>query len=149
MLTEALLTKIERDLHVGPQFVSIFQPFFVQENPMFLLAVIRYRRNPTWDSALSIYHMHISEKSKFMANISSPSRNEIETYVKTRGDSQKAFASKGVNLHFGAAKPNLFDGAFRDVMTSFSGQVASNPTQKAVYEAFLEKYELKPRTPVS
>jgi len=141
MLTEAMLVRIERDLHVGPQFVSIFAPLFLQENPMFLLAVVRYRHNPTWDSCLSLYQLYISDKSQWQTNIAGASRQEIETYIKSRSDSQKAFSGAGVNLHFGAANKNLFDKAFKDVLTSFSGMVASGKA-KPVFDAFVEKYKL-------
>lgn len=141
VLTEALLTRIERDLHVGPQFVASFEPLFLQENPMFLLAVIRYKYNPTWDSCLSLYNLYINEKSKWQINIASPSRQEIMNYIKGRSDSQKAFSGAGVNLHFGAANVNVFNKAFSDVLTSFSGMVLSGKP-KLVYDAFLAKYKL-------
>jgi hypothetical protein len=144
MLTEALLNRIAADPHMGSQFVSLFTPFRVEEGPMFLLAVSRYRNNPTWDSCLSVYHMHVSEKSRLMANFSGPHKSDIERYVKSRGDTQKAFAGHGINMHYGPADAHVFDGAFRDVLSELDKQVTVDTRQRAAVETFLENYHLTP-----
>ena len=142
MITEAMLSKIENDLHAGPTFVNLFKPFFCEEQPMFLLAVVKYKKNPTWDSLLSVYHKHISTKSKLEANIPSATRNEIDNYVKFWGDSQKAFKDQGVNLHVGKVPSDVFDGAFAKVMGMFDSQLDTNAQQGAVCRKFLADFHV-------
>jgi len=142
MITEAMLSKIENDLHAGPTFVNLFKPFFCEEQPMFLLAVVKYKKNPTWDSLLSVYQKHISTKSKLEANIPAPARSGIENYVKFWGDNQKAFKQQGVNLHIGAVAADVFDAAFEKVMLMFDSQLDTNMQQRAVCEKFLADYHV-------
>ena len=142
MITEAQLSRIENDLHAGPTFVNLFKPFFCEEQAMFLLAVVKFKKNPTWDGLLSVYHKHISTKSSLEANIPAEARNGIESYVKRWGDSQKAFKDHGVTLHVGAVPSDILDPAFAKVMLMFDSQLDTNPQQRAVCQKFLADYHV-------
>ena len=119
MITEAQLSRIENDLHAGPSFVNAFKPLFCEEQAMFLLAVVKFKKNPTWDGLLSVYHKHISNKSQLQANIKSSTSQGIESFVKRWGDSQKAFKDQGVNLHVGTVPSDILDKAFAEAISMF------------------------------
>jgi hypothetical protein len=142
MITEQMLAQIEFDLHAGPTFTALFKPFFIDEEPMFLLSVIRYKRNPTWDSCLSIYLKHIRSESDKQANIPSAAKTEIESYIKFWSDKQKGLDGQGVKLHMGPAKADIFDLAFRDVFGMFTHQLDTNAQQAAVCQKFLTDFQV-------
>jgi hypothetical protein len=142
MITEGMLSRIENDLHAGPSFVNLFRPFHTEENPMFLLAVVKFKKNPTWDSLLSVYHKHVRGEAQHQANISGPAKVEIEKYVKFWGDSQTGLKDQGVTLHMGPVKGDIFDLAFRDVMGTFDRQLDSIEAQGAVCKKFLADFNI-------
>jgi hypothetical protein len=142
VITERMLEQIEIDLGAGPAFTALFKPFFIEEEPMFLLSVIRYKRHPTWDSCLSIYLKHIRSESDKQANIPSAAKTEIESYIKSWGDRQKGLEAQGVKLHIGPAKADIFDLAFKDVFGMFTGQLNTNGQQAAVCRQFLADFHV-------
>jgi hypothetical protein len=142
MITEATLSQIENDLHAGPTFVNAFRPFYCEEQAMFLLAVVKFKRNPTWDGVLSVYNKHIVTGSHLQANIPDPVRAGIENYVKSWGGAKKGLAAQGVNLHMGAVPSDLFNPAFATVMTMFDGQLNTNDACRAVCQKFLQDFNV-------
>lgn len=40
-------------------FIALFNSAFIPESARFMLAVADYKKNPTWDKCMSIYHLYI------------------------------------------------------------------------------------------
>ncbi len=142
MLTHEIIRRMELDFHIGPQFVALCKDFYVDEGAQFLLAVIRFEKNPTMDTAASIYYLHIKEGSPAQVNLTGPEFAEIKQYMESWGAKQKAFANQGVNLHVGPANSKLFDSAFKTILALLDRKTDSEQKFNQRVAEFLATYHV-------
>ena len=108
------------------QFTELFRSTFQLENPKFLLAVVDYKKNPKWDSCMSIFHLYIREQGggrlaggngkvvvSTQDRVNLPGSVTLDIQAKMRGRSSQVG---------GMGDPNIFDDAFSVVVRATNAQ---------------------------
>ena len=109
------------------QFIEIFRVSLNLENPKFLLAVVDYKKNPRWDSCISIYHLFIRAeggglldgKGNPKIKVFTQDRINIPEWVKSDIEAKMRGRKGQVG---GLGDPNIFDEAFKVVVRATNAQ---------------------------
>lgn len=111
------------------EFIELFRSTFQTENPKFLLAVADYKKNPRWDSCISIYHLFIREEGggrlaggkKHDSNIVVNTEARINIPDSTRRDIEAKMSGRKGQVG-GLGDPRIFDAAFMVVVRATNAQ---------------------------
>lgn len=127
------------------QFVNLFWASLQTENPRFLLAVVDYKKNPKWDSCISIYHLFIRDagggrleargRKPADGNIVVTTQTRVNLPESTRLDLEAKMKTRKGQVG-GMGDPRIFDAAFMVVVRATNGQYHL----RAMVSTFLEDH---------
>jgi hypothetical protein len=103
-------------------FIALFEGEHTSENAKFMLAVADYKKNPTWDKCISIYHLYIRETGGGRLGDNGPgARNWVTTQERVnlagpvvRDIDAKMSARRG--QVGGPGDPRIYDEAFKYIL---------------------------------
>ena len=146
-LTKGMVKAMEIDLGCGPHFVALCHRFFFSENARFLLAVIRYQRNPTFNAAFAIYDEFISKEAKSEVNLPAQTSEIIEGYLRgwkgvRDGTTGGKLYGRVYNGGRGTASPTLYDTAFDDILKLVNAN-QQTPAFRTALDQLVKSFEVE------
>jgi len=149
-LTDAALKAIEFDLSLGPQFVEMCKQSYIDENARFLLAVLRFKKDPTWDRCQTVFSAFL-ENEYDCVNVSNPLRSKVVAYVercrKNLATDESVLPVTRSHSRPLPAVPTVFDACYDEILNMLSENLdrGAYPKQKASADEFYAKVnKLKP-----
>lgn len=145
MITESMLEKLDASPILRHLFIQKFVPYYDDENPRFLFAVQRFRRNPQMDEFLKVYYAFIKPKmwsdlklNRPPVNLPDVKRVPLDAFIENY-EKNKAAVATLPTLSYDKPLPvpaNKFDASYKEIFKLMNDSI-NNKGANRIQEMFL------------